>query len=711
MKQILQSLSNGETQLVDVPCPQSKSGQLLISTKKSLVSVGTERMLVDFGKSSFIQKARSQPDKVKMVLDKVKTDGLMTTIDTVRSKLDQPLPLGYCNVGIVEHNGGTGFGVGERVISNGNHAEMVRVPENLCAKVPANVDDESASFTVLASIALQGIRILNPTMGETVVVTGLGLIGLITVQLLLANGCRVLGIDLDSSKCELAKTFGAEVVDLSKGEDVLSKANALSRGRGVDGVIITASTKSNEPVSQAADMCRQRGRIVLVGVVGLELSRADFYEKELTFQVSCSYGPGRYDHNYEEKGNDYPVGFVRWTEQRNFEAVLDLMSTGALDVKPLVSHRYSIDDAVEAYTVLDDKSALGIVLDYSNSDSVTLCEQIVSLKESKGVASPASLAVIGAGNYASRILIPTFKSAGASLQTLVTSGGVNSVHHGKKNDFVEASTDFHAAINGSSDTVVIATQHNLHAEQTQSALESGKHVFVEKPLALLVEEVDSIEKVYNEKHQSGKRVNLMVGYNRRFSPHVQQIKSLLSNKNEPKTFIMTMNAGKIPADHWTQDINVGGGRIIGEACHYIDLMRYLAGSKIKSFSAVKMGDAPCVEITEDKAIITLTFVDGSIGTIQYFANGGKSFPKERIEIFCDDSVLQLDNFRKLTGFGWKGFSKFKTNSQDKGQDACCKAFVKSIKEGLPSPIPADEIFEVAKISIKIAESLRYNNVG
>ena len=392
---------------------------------------------------------------------------------------------------------------------------MVRVPENLCAKVPANVDDESASFTVLASIALQGIRILNPTMGETVVVTGLGLIGLITVQLLLANGCRVLGIDLDSSKCELAKTFGAEVVDLSKGEDVLSKANALSRGRGVDGVIITASTKSNEPVSQAADMCRQRGRIVLVGVVGLELSRADFYEKELTFQVSCSYGPGRYDHNYEEKGNDYPVGFVRWTEQRNFEAVLDLMSTGALDVKPLVSHRYSIDDAVEAYTVLDDKSALGIVLDYSNSDSVTLCEQIVSLKESKGVASPASLAVIGAGNYASRILIPTFKSAGASLQTLVTSGGVNSVHHGKKNDFVEASTDFHAAINGSSDTVVIATQHNLHAEQTQSALESGKHVFVEKPLALLVEEVDSIEKVYNEKHQSGKRVNLMVGYNRR----------------------------------------------------------------------------------------------------------------------------------------------------------------------------------------------------
>lgn len=706
MKQILQSLSNGETQLVDVPCPQRKSGQLLISTRKTLVSVGTERMLVDFGKSNFIQKARSQPDKVKMVLDKIKTDGLMTTIDTVRSKLDQPLPLGYCNVGIVDNNGGTYFEVGDRIISNGNHAEMVRVPENLCARIPAGVDDESASFTVLASIALQGIRILNPTMGECVVVTGLGLIGLITVQLLKANGCRVLGIDFDSAKCELARQFGAEVVDLSKGEDPLSAARSFSRGRGVDGVIITASTKSNEPVSQAANMCRQRGRIVLVGVVGLELSRADFYEKELTFQVSCSYGPGRYDEDYEEKGNDYPIGFVRWTEQRNFEAVLDLMSTGALNVKPLVSHRFSIDCAVDAYKILDDKSALGIVLDYPNSGTDALREQVISLKESTGKVGSANLAVIGAGNYASRILIPAFKNSGASLQTLVTSGGVNSVHHGKKNDFVEASTDFDAALSGNADTVVIATQHNLHAEQTKAAIEKAKHAFVEKPLALHVEEVEDIERAYNEQHEAGNPINLMVGYNRRFSPHIQKIKSLLANKNVPKTFIMTMNAGDIPANHWTQSMEVGGGRIIGEACHYIDLMRFLTGSKIKSFNAVKMGDTPGIDITEDKAIITLTFEDGSIGTIQYFANGGKAFPKERIEVFCDDAVLQLDNFRKLTGFGWKGFSKFKTNSQDKGQDACCEAFVKSIKEGLPSPIPADEIFEVAKISIQIAESLR-----
>lgn len=706
MKQILQSLSNGETQVVDIPCPQIKCGYLLISTKKSLVSVGTERMLVDFGKANFIQKARSQPDKVKMVLDKVKTDGLITTIDTVRSKLDQPLPLGYCNVGVVSDNGGTSFSVGDRVISNGNHAEVVRVSENLCALVPENVDDESASFTVLASIALQGIRILAPTMGEAVVVTGLGLIGLITVQLLRANGCRVLGIDFESSKCELAKSFGAEVVDLSKGEDPLSAAKAFSRGRGVDGVIITASTKSNEPVSEAANMCRQRGRIVLVGVVGLELSRADFYEKELTFQVSCSYGPGRYDEEYEEKGHDYPVGFVRWTEQRNFEAVLDLMASGALDVKPLITHRFSIYDAVEAYKTLDDRSALGIILDYPNSGSKELKQQIVKLKDTAISAAAGNIAMIGAGNYASRILIPAFKSAGAGLQTLVTSGGVTSVHHGKKNDFAEASTDFDAVLASNVDTVVIATGHNVHAKQTERALSAGKHVFVEKPLALTLSEVDEIEKAYYKQAEQGDSLNLMVGYNRRFSPHVQKMKELLSVKNLPKTFIMTMNAGDIPANHWTQDVEIGGGRVIGEACHYIDLMRYLAGASIKSFNAVKMGDNPGVDITEDKAIITLEFEDGSIGTIQYFANGGKSFPKERIEVFCGDAVLQIDNFRKLTGFGWKGFNKLKTASQDKGQNDCCANFISSVKNGSASPIPVDEIFEVARVSIQIAESLR-----
>lgn len=705
MKQILQNIANGETQLVEVPCPQNKNGQLLISTTKSLVSVGTERMLIDFGKSGWIQKARSQPDKVKMVLGKVKTDGLMPTIDAVRSKLDQPLPLGYCNVGIVQDNGGTAFEVGSRVISNGNHAEIVRVPKNLCAAIPDNVDDESAAFTVLAAIAMQGVRIANPTIGETVVVTGLGLIGLITVQLLRANGCRVLGIDFDSSKCAMAREFGAETVDLSQGEDAIAKANAFSRGQGVDAVIITASTKSNDPVSHGANMCRQRGRIVLVGVVGLELSRADFYEKEISFQVSCSYGPGRYDTEYEEKGNDYPVGFVRWTEQRNFEAVLDLMSSGALDMKPLISHRFEIDDAIDAYKCLDDRSSLGILLNYPSNADDLLTKKLVSIRDPKNyTGQDAVCGFIGGGNYASRVLIPAFKGAGAKLDTLLTSGGVSAVHHGKKNDFANASTDLTQLLdNKAVNTVVIATQHNLHAEQVIQAINAGKNVFVEKPLALTHDELDAIETAYNE--QQG-QCKVMVGYNRRFAPHVIKMKKLLANVAEPKAFIMTMNAGAIPSEHWTQDPEIGGGRIIGEACHYIDLMRFLAGSEITGFTATCMGKANGVDITEDKASITLTFKDGSFGTINYLANGGKAFAKERIEVFSNDGVLQIDNFRKLIGYDWKGFSKEKLMTQDKGQANCSTAFIESIQTGLASPIAFDEIMEVARCSVNISESLR-----
>lgn len=702
MKQVLQNLANGETSLVSVPCPKKKNGSILIETTKSLVSVGTERMLVDFGKAGWIEKARSQPDKVKMVIEKVQTDGLSATYDAVKSKLDQPLPLGYCNVGIVLDGNDTDFEIGTRVVSNGNHAEVVRVPKNLVAAIPGGVDDESASFTVLGAIAMQGIRLIKPTLGETIVVTGLGLIGLLSVQILKANGCRVLGIDFDSAKCELAKQFGAEVVDLSKGEDSLVAAETFSRGRGVDAVLVTASSKSNDIMHQAATMCRKRGRIVLVGVVGLELSRADFYEKELTFQVSCSYGPGRYDEEYEDKGKDYPLAFVRWTEQRNFEAILDLMASGAIDVKPLVSHRFAIDDAKVAYEKLNDRASLGIVLDYIKSQEKELTKATVALNEQACfVSKKGNVAFIGGGNYASRVLIPAFKEAGANLTSIVTSGGISAVHHGKKNGFANASTDMEQALNDTTDTVVIATQHNLHSSQAIAALEKGKHVFVEKPLALNHGEIDKIEAVQRQSNTM-----IMVGYNRRFAPQVQKMKELLNKKSVPKTFIMTMNAGYIPADHWTQDPEVGGGRIIGEACHYIDLMRFLSGSKIKSFNAVKMGENDYVEVTDDKAIITLTFEDGSVGTIHYFANGGKSFPKERIEVFCDDAVLQLDNFRKLTGYGWKGFSKMNLWSQDKGQSTCSKAFMDAIKQGGQSPIPQNEIFEVARVSVDIAEQLR-----
>lgn len=705
MKQILQNISSGETSLTDVPCPQTKPEHLLITTQTSLVSVGTERMLIDFGKSNLIDKARSQPDKVKMVLGKIKTDGLLPTVEAVRSKLDQPLPLGYCNVGVVQDNGNTNFEVGTRVVSNGNHAEVVRVPKNLCAAIPDNVDNESASFTVLAAIAMQGIRLVNPTIGETVVVTGLGLIGLITVQILKANGCRVMGIDFDSSKCELARQFGAETVDLSKGEDALAVANAFSRGRGVDAVIITASTKSNEPVSQAANMCRKRGRVVLVGVVGLDLSRDDFYKKEISFQVSCSYGAGRYDPSYEENGQDYPVGFVRWTEQRNFEAVLDLMSDGAIDMKPLISHRFNIQEAVDAYKCLDDKSSLGILLNYDGDAEQLLSNKQVSIGDARHYsAEDVVCGFIGGGNYAARVLIPAFKNAGAQLDTLLTSGGVSAVHHGRKQGFAKASTDMQLLLADKSvNTIAIATQHNLHAQQVIESLRAGKNVFVEKPLALTHAELDAIESTYREQSE---QYRLMVGYNRRFAPHIVKMKQLLSTINEPKSFVMTMNAGKIPADHWTQDAAVGGGRIIGEACHYIDLMRFLADSEFSGFSATCMGNAPGVEITEDKASITLSFKDGSFGTIHYLANGGKAFPKERIEVFAGDSVMSLDNFRTLTGYDVKGLKKDKLMSQDKGQNACTKAFVESIEKGKEAPIPFEQILEVARMSIDIAESLR-----
>ena len=702
MKQILQSLANGETSLENVPCPKPKRGHILIKSQRSLISAGTEKMLVDFGKAGWVNKARSQPDKVIEVLNKVKNEGLSATYDAVRSKLDQSLPLGYCNVGSVLDGSDTGISPGTRVVSNGNHAEVVRVPKNLVAVIPSNVDDETAAFTVIGAIAMQGIRLVKPSIGETVVVTGLGLIGLMAVQILRTNGCRVIGIDFDKAKCALAREFGAEVVNLAEGQDAIAVADGFTRGRGVDAVLITATSKSNNVVHQAASMCRKRGKIVLIGVVGLELSRADFYEKELSFQVSCSYGPGRYDEEYEAKGNDYPYAFVRWTEQRNFEAVLDLMASGSINIKSLISHRFKIDDAVEAYEKLDDRLSLGILLDYQGTSADSVTKSTVSLNENSiKQVQIGNVAFVGGGNYASRVLIPAFKRAGANLIALVTSRGMSAVHHGKKNGFLVASTDIEQALDDVIDTVVIATQHNLHASQTVRALEKGKHVFVEKPLALTHEEINKIEA-----SQKVAKTMVMVGYNRRFSPHIQKIKSLLDAKPSPKTFIMTMNAGEIPKAHWTQDAKMGGGRIIGEACHYIDLMRFLVGSKIKSFNAVKMGENDFVELTEDKASILLTFEDGSMGSIHYFSNGGKSFPKERIEVFCDNAVLQLDNFRKLRGFGWKGFKKMNLWSQDKGQENCVRAFMESVREGRKNPIPHNEIFEVARISIDIAEMLR-----
>ncbi len=703
MKQILQSLKSGTTEVADVPCPAVRPGQLLIRTSRTLVSVGTERMLVEFGKAGWIAKARQQPDKVRMVNEKRKTDGLIATFESVMNKLDQPLPLGYCNVGrIMEIGGGVkGFQLGDRVVSNGKHAEAVSVPVNLCAKVPDGVSDDEAAFTVLGAIALQGIRLVQPTLGECVAVTGLGLIGMVTVQLLRAHGCRVLGIDLDPAKLEMARRFGAEVVDVSAGQDPVAAAQAFSRGRGMDAVVITASTKSNEPVHQAALMCRKRGRIVLVGVTGLELSRADFYEKELSFQVSCSYGPGRYDPSYEERGNDYPVGFVRWTEQRNFEAVLDMMADGRLDVKPLVSHRFLIDEAERAYELVGGSApSLGILLEYPGDpkrpESAVRARTVAVSPPGTGAAS---VAFIGSGNYATAVLIPAFRTSGARLTSVVSAAGVSGLHAARKFGFESATTDTDSVLRDPAvDAVVITTRHDNHASMVCDALRAGKHVFVEKPLALTAAQVDEIESVHAAACVGGKSPVLMVGFNRRFSPQVRKVHDLLRGVVGPKSFVMTVNAGAIPAEHWTQDRATGGGRIIGEGCHFIDLLRHLAASPIAAMSVVGM-DTP----QRDTVTISLGFADGSLGAIHYFANGSKSFPKERLEVFASGGVLQLDNFRKLHGYGWPGFRSMNLWRQDKGQRDCARAFVDAVAGRAAPPIPLDEVLEVARASIRAAE--------
>ena len=712
MKQILQSLKTGVTETAEVPCPAVQRGQILIRSSVTLVSAGTERMLVEFGKAGWIDKARQQPDKVRMVLDKIKTDGLMPTVEAVFNKLDQPLPLGYCNVGAVLDigSGVTGFAIGERVVSNGKHAEAVCVPVNLCAKVPESVADEDAAFTVLGAIALQGIRLVNPTLGETVVVTGLGLIGLMTVQLLRAHGCRVLGLDFDPLKLALARQCGAETVDLGVGQDPLAAALVFSRGRGVDAVLITASTKSNEPVHQAAQMCRKRGRIVLVGVTGLELSRADFFEKELSFQVSCSYGPGRYDPNYEEKGQDYPVGFVRWTEQRNLEAVLDMMADGRIDVKPLISHRFEIDEAVQAYELVGGSApSLGILLSYpsvSEKPDAILRNQTVNIGPARPSVGKATLGFIGSGNYATAVLIPAFKAAGVRLKTVASAGGVSAAHAGRKFGFEKTTTATEEVFaDPEINAVVVATRHDSHALQVCHALEAGKPVFVEKPLALTLDELSQVEVAYASALTAGQMPLVMVGFNRRFAPQAVKVKSLLTALDAPKALVMMVNAGAIPSTHWTQDRAVGGGRIVGEACHFIDLLRYLAGSPIVDAQVVSLGNAKGLTGLGDTVTLTLRFADGSMGTVHYLANGHKSFPKERLEVFCSGRILQLDNFRKLKGFGWPGFAKMNLWRQDKGQKDCAAAFVRAVESGGDAPIAFDELVEVSRVTIQIAEAL------
>lgn len=704
MKQILQNLKSGETFVEDVPVPLVGRQSMVVKTTASLISTGTEKMLVDFGRSGMVGKIKKQPDKVKMVLTKIKTDGILSTYEAIQSKLDQPLPLGYCNVGRIIETGQDvkGFKVGDRIVSNGNHAEVVRVSPNLSCKIPDSVSDEDASFSVVGAIALQGVRILNPTLGETIAVMGLGLIGLLTVQILRANGCQVIGIDFDQNKIDLAEKFGAVPFNLSKHADLLSFANQLTHGRGVDGVIMTLSTDSQEPIHQAAQMCRKRGRIVLVGVTGLHLIRSDFYEKELSFQVSCSYGPGRYDPLYEGQAQDYPFGYVRWTAQRNMETFLSLLEQKHIDVSELISHRYTIDEVEKAYNALyKGESFLGTMIKYPTDQKFTQnSDKLITYKREKILEAPVQIGFIGSGNYAVRNLLPSLKKTPAVLHTVCSSGGVTAAYAARKFGFYKATTDLNNVLgNPEIQSVFIVTRHNSHADLVCKALEAGQNVFVEKPLALSLNEVDKIAATYNKIRIKKNPPILMVGFNRRFSPFVLKMKDLLNSTSAPKSFIMTVNAGEIPADHWTQDLKVGGGRIIGEGCHFVDLLRHLAGAKIKSYEFIGIRKETIAQ--SDCGSISLSFEDGSWGVIHYMANGHRSFPKERLEVFVDGKMLLLDNFCSLKGLGWANFSKMRRFSQDKGQDNCVKAFYDALTSGKGSPIPFDEILEVAAATIEL----------
>ena len=697
MKQIIQSFKTGKTILEEVPAPQVKRGQVLIQTTKSLVSLGTERMLVEFGKSNLISKARQKPDKVKQVVDKIKTEGLMPTVEAVFNKLGEPLPLGYCNVGkvIAVGEGVSDFQIGDRVASNGQHAEFVSIPKNLVAKVPDNISDEEAAFTVIGSIGLQGIRLCQPTLGETIVVTGLGLIGLMTAQLLMANGCRVIGIDFDQSKLDIAKELGIETINPANGDDPVKTVMDKTGNIGADGVIITASTASNDVISQAAQMSRKRGRIILVGVIGLNISRAEFYEKELTFQVSCSYGPGRYDDNYEQKGQDYPLPFVRWTEKRNFETILNAISSGSVLVKPLISEVIPLQDYQKIYGEIGTSKSIASLLSYKNA---TYSKQI-ELASNTNSKTSKGLSIIGAGNYTKMTMLPKLDKTSVKLVSIVSSGGVSGTALAKKFNINKSATDIDEVLKDEEvNTVLITTRHNLHASMAIKALNAGKNVFVEKPLALNNEELNQIIEAYKQNDSV-----LTVGFNRRFSPFATKMKTLLGNANAPINVIATMNAGMIPANVWVHDLKVGGGRIIGEACHFIDLISFLTGSKVTDVCMNAMGVNP--EENTDNASILLKYENGSTGVINYFSNGSKSYSKERVEVYSQGRTLTLDNWRVLKAYGLKGFSKMKSQI-DKGHSSQFSLLAEQITNQKEALIPFDSLINTTQASFAAIESLK-----
>ncbi|GAB3027589.1 bi-domain-containing oxidoreductase [Spirosoma pulveris] len=707
MKQLIQNLKTGVVQLEEIPTPQVRRGQILIQTRRSLVSLGTERMLVEFGQSSLINKARQQPDRVKQVMDKIRSDGLLPTLEAVFRKLNQPLPLGYCNAGTVlaVGEGVIDLKIGDRVVSNGHHAEVVCVPRNLVALIPVEVSDDEAAFTVVGAIGLQSIRLLAPTFGETVVVIGLGLIGLLTTELLRINGCRVIGVDIHEAKCRIAAQSCVAVINPANGTDPVNAVLSLTNGVGADGVIIAASAQAGRLLAQAARMSRKRGRIVLTGVVDLTISRADFYEKELSFQVSCAYGPGRYEDDYEQRGQDYPLTHVRWTANRNFQAILQVMATGQLQVKPYISQTVPLTQFEKIYACLDSSEQIAPLLTYPEQLTLTSIHTLTP-----GVHKPgsATVGIIGAGNFTGAVLLPALKAAGADLSVIASAGGLRATVLAHKFRIPQSTTDYRQILdNPAIDLCIITTRHDSHAQLAIEALRAGKHVFVEKPLAIYP---DELTRLVDEQQASGRLV--MVGFNRRFSPYAQKMKALLGGEHTgtiPMNIVMTVNSGFIPANAWEHDRDSGGGRILGEACHFVDLIRFLAGSPIVSVCLNAMGPQPTE--TTDSASMLLRLANGSTGVVNYFSNGSKAYPKERVEVYSQGRTLVLDNFSSLTGYGVKGFSRL-AGRQNKGHAELMKHLIDVVRNGQTDRttplIPFAEIINTTQTMLAALQSLHEN---
>lgn len=708
MKQLLQSTKTGEMTIADLPIPSAQPGRIVVHNRASLVSAGTERTLVDFAEKNLLQKARSRPDLVQQVVDKVNRDGLLTTIDTVRTRLDQPMSLGYSSAGVVMAVGPgvTGYEVGDRVACAGFgyavHAEAVSVPENLVVHLPSGVSFDDASFTTLGAIALQGIRQAQPQLGDNVAVIGLGLLGQLTLQMLKANGCRVFGVDLDPQRVELARKMS---IDMAVGRsEALAAGSTFTQNKGFDSVLITADTKSNDPLELAGELSRDRGVVVAVGAVGLQIPRKIYYNKEVDIRLSRSYGPGRYDPQYEEHGIDYPYGYVRWTENRNMQAFLHLVSRGQVDVKSLITHHYPIEEAHQAYDLIQGKtqeSFLGVVLTYD--DKIDTSDQLKLKTSTAAVQGEFSVGMLGAGAFANSVLLPAIQAAdGLKLHTLCTSTGVSGVHSGERFGFSHATTNPNTIFdNPEIDVVVLATPHNQHAEQVITALSRGKHVFCEKPLCLMAAELAQIEDAYKQAANS----HLMVGFNRRFAPLAVKMQEFVASVKEPLLIHYRVNGGYIPLDHWTQDPAVGGGRLVGEVCHFVDFLTFLTKSKPTSVFAQSLPNNG--RYADDNLVLVITYEDGSVGSITYAANGDKSLGKERAEVFGGGQTAVLEDFRHLTlvSNGKKTTHKLRLR-QDKGHNGEWQAFSEALRQGKPTPISITDIIDTTRVTLSALESLK-----